>query len=338
MSQSLPQDLPATMTAIEIREPGDPEVLVPTRRPVPQPGKGEVLIKVAAAGVNRPDVLQRQGSYPPPPGASDIPGLELAGEVVALGEGVSAPKLGNQVCALVTGGGYAEYCVAPAPQCLPLPKGYSMEQAAALPETFFTVWVNVFERSGLKPGETLLVHGGTSGIGTTAIQLATALGSRVFATAGSAEKVKACEELGAERGINYREEDFVEVVKQATDGRGVDVILDMVGGDYIPRDIKALAEDGRLSFIAFLGGPKAEVNFMPLMLKRLTITGSTLRARPVEVKAALAAKLKEKVWPLLEAGRIAPVMAASFPLAEAAAAHALMESSGHIGKIVLTVG
>ncbi len=338
MSQSLPQDLPATMTAIEIREPGDPEVLVPTRRPVPQPGKGEVLIKVAAAGVNRPDVLQRQGSYPPPPGASDIPGLELAGEVVALGEGVSAPKLGNQVCALVTGGGYAEYCVAPAPQCLPLPKGYSMEQAAALPETFFTVWVNVFERSGLKPGETLLVHGGTSGIGTTAIQLATALGSRVFATAGSAEKVKACEELGAERGINYREEDFVEVVKQATDGRGVDVILDMVGGDYIPRDIKALAEDGRLSFIAFLGGPKAEVNFMPLMLKRLTITGSTLRARPVEVKAALAAKLKEKVWPLLEAGRIAPVMAASFPLSEAAAAHALMESSGHIGKIVLTVG
>ncbi len=338
MSQSLPQDLPATMTAIEIREPGDPEVLVPTRRPVPQPGKGEVLIKVAAAGVNRPDVLQRQGSYPPPPGASDIPGLELAGEVVALGEGVGAPKLGDQVCALVTGGGYAKYCVAPAPQCLPLPKGYSMEQAAALPETFFTVWVNVFERSGLKPGETLLVHGGTSGIGTTAIQLATALGSRVFATAGSAEKVKACEELGAERGINYREEDFVEVVKQATDGRGVDVILDMVGGDYIPRDIKALAEDGRLSFIAFLGGPKAEVNFMPLMLKRLTITGSTLRARPVEVKAALAAKLKEKVWPLLEAGRIAPVMAASFPLAEAAAAHALMESSGHIGKIVLTVG
>ncbi len=338
MSQSLPQDLPATMTAIEIREPGDPEVLVPTRRPVPQPGKGAVLIKVAAAGVNRPDVLQRQGSYPPPPGASDIPGLELAGEVAALGEGVSAPKLGDQVCALVTGGGYAEYCVAPAPQCLPLPKGYSMEQAAALPETFFTVWVNVFERSGLKPGETLLVHGGTSGIGTTAIQLATALGSRVFATAGSAEKVKACEELGAERGINYREEDFVEVVKQATDGRGVDVILDMVGGDYIPRDIKALAEDGRLSFIAFLGGPKAEVNFMPLMLKRLTITGSTLRARPVEVKAALAAKLKEKVWPLLEAGRIAPVMAASFPLGEAAAAHALMESSGHIGKIVLTVG
>ena len=332
------QSLPATMTAIEIREPGGPEVLVPAERPVPQPGDGEVLIKVAAAGVNRPDVLQRQGSYPPPPGASDLPGLEVAGEVVALGTGVSEPKVGDKVCALVTGGGYAEYCVAPAPQCLPVPKGYSMEQAAALPETFFTVWVNVFDRSALKPGESLLVHGGTSGIGTTAIQLATALGSRVFATAGSPDKVKACEALGAERAVNYREEDFVEVVKQATDGKGVDVILDMVGGDYIPRDIKALAEDGRLSFIAFLGGPKAEVNFAAVMMKRLTITGSTLRARPVAVKAALAAALKEKVWPLLDAGKVAPVMAASFPLAEAAKAHALMESSSHIGKIVLTLG
>ena len=331
------QSLPATMTAIEIRKPGGPEGLVPAERPVPQPGKGEVLIKVAAAGVNRPDVLQRQGSYPPPPGASDIPGLEIAGKGVALGAGVDGLKVGEKVCALVTGGGYAEYCVAPAPQCLPVPKGYSMAQAAALPETFFTVWVNVFERSALKPGESLLVHGGTSGIGTTAIQLAKALGSRVFATAGSAEKVKACEELGAERGINYREEDFVEVVKEATGGKGVDVILDMVGGDYIPRDIKALAEDGRLSFIAFLGGPKAEVNFAAVMMKRLTITGSTLRARPVAVKAALAKALREKVWPLLEAGKIAPVMAASFPLAEAAKAHALMESSGHIGKIVLTV-
>jgi putative PIG3 family NAD(P)H quinone oxidoreductase len=331
------QTLPATMTAVEIRKPGGPEGLVPGERPVPQPGEGEVLIKVAAAGVNRPDVLQRQGSYPPPPGASDIPGLEIAGEVAALGAGVSGLKLGDKVCALVTGGGYAEYCVAPAPQCLPVPKGYSMVQAAALPETFFTVWVNVFERSALKPGESLLVHGGTSGIGTTAIQLAKALGSRVFATAGSAEKVKACEELGAERGINYREEDFVEVVKEATGGKGVDVILDMVGGDYIPRDIKALAEDGRLSFIAFLGGPKAEVNFAAVMMKRLTITGSTLRARPVAVKAALAKALSEKVWPLLEAGKIAPVMAASFPLAEAAKAHALMESSGHIGKIVLTL-
>lgn len=329
--------LPQTMKVIEIREPGGPEVLVPAERPVPQPGEGEVLVKVAAAGVNRPDCLQRQGSYPPPKGASDIPGLEIAGEVVAVGAGVAAPKVGEKVCALVTGGGYAEYCLAPAPQCLPVPEGYSMEQAACLPETFFTVWVNVFQRSGLKAGESFLVHGGTSGIGTTAIQLAKAFGCTVFATAGSDEKVKACEALGADRGINYRTEDFVEVVKEATGGKGVDVILDMVGGDYIPRDIKAMAEDGRLSFIAFLGGPKAEVNFAAVMMKRLTITGSTLRARPVAVKAQLAAELKEKVWPLLDAGKVAPVMAASFPLAEAAQAHALMESSGHIGKIVLTV-
>jgi putative PIG3 family NAD(P)H quinone oxidoreductase len=246
-------------------------------------------------------------------------------------------KVGDKVCALVTGGGYAEYCPAPAPQCLPIPKGYSLEQAAALPETFFTVWVNVFDRSALKPGESFLVHGGTSGIGTTAIQLAKAFGCTVFATAGSPEKVKACEELGADRAINYREEDFVEVVKEATGGKGVDVILDMVGGSYIPRDIKAMAPDGRLSFIAFLGGPKAEVNFAAVMMKRLTITGSTLRARPVAVKAALAEALKAKAWPLLEAGKIAPVMAASFPLAEAAKAHELMESSSHIGKIVLTL-
>lgn len=331
------QRLPDTMTAIEIREPGGPEVLVPGKRPVPKPGAGEVLIKVAAAGVNRPDVLQRQGGYPPPKGASDIPGLEIAGEVVALGEGVTSPRLGERVCALVTGGGYAEYCAAPAAQCLPLPKGYGMDQAACLPETFFTVWINVFQRSGLKSGESFLVHGGTSGIGTTAIQLAKAFGCTVFATAGSDEKVKACNDLGADRGINYKTEDFVEVVKEATGGKGVDVILDMVGGDYIPRNIKAMAEDGRLSFIAFLGGAKAEVNFGPVMMKRLTITGSTLRARPVAVKAQLAAELKEKVWPLLDAGKIAPVMAASFPLAEAARAHALMESSGHIGKIVLTV-
>ena len=331
------QTLPETMTAIEIREPGGPEVLVPATRPVPRPGAGEVLIKVAAAGVNRPDVLQRKGGYPPPKGASDIPGLELAGEVVAVGPEVATPKVGEQVCALVTGGGYAEYCVAPAPQCLPVPKGLSLEQAACLPETFFTVWINVFQRSGLKPGESFLVHGGTSGIGTTAIQLAKAFGCTVLATAGSPEKVKACEKLGADRGINYREEDFVYVVNEFTGGKGVDVILDMVGGDYIPRDIKALAEDGRLSFIAFLGGPKAEVNFAAVMMKRLTITGSTLRARPVAVKAQLAAELREKVWPLLDAGKVAPVMAASFPLAEAAKAHALMESSGHIGKIVLTV-
>jgi putative PIG3 family NAD(P)H quinone oxidoreductase len=334
MSPSLPE----TMTAIEISAPGGPEVLVPASRPLPQPGAGEVLIKVAAAGVNRPDCLQRQGSYPPPKGASDIPGLEVAGEVIALGDGVKDLKFGDRVCALVTGGGYAEYCAAPAVQCLPVPKGYSMAQAAALPETFFTVWVNVFQRSGLKSGESFLVHGGTSGIGTTAIQLAKAFGCTVFATAGSAEKVKACKDLGADHAINYKTEDFVEVVKAATGGKGVDVILDMVGGDYIPRDIKALAEDGRLSFIAFLGGPKAEVNFAAVMMKRLTITGSTLRARPVAVKAQLAAELKEKVWPLLDAGRVAPVMAAAFPLAEAAKAHALMESSDHIGKIVLTLG
>ena len=335
MNQS--QSLPETMTAIEIREPGGPEVLVAARRPVPRPGPGEVLIRVAAAGVNRPDCLQRQGSYPPPKGASDVPGLELAGEVVAVGPEVTAPQLGAQVCALVTGGAYAEYCLAPAPQCLPVPRGFSLEQAACLPETFFTVWVNVFQRSGLKPGESFLVHGGTSGIGTTAIQLAKAFGCTVFATAGSAEKVKACKDLGADHAINYKEEDFVEIVNKASGGRGVDVILDMVGGDYIPRNIKALAEDGRLSFIAFLGGAKAEVNFAAVMMKRLTITGSTLRARPVAVKAALAAQLKEQVWPLLEAGRVAPVMDASFPLAEAARAHALMESSGHIGKIVLKV-
>jgi len=332
------QNLPEMMTAIEIREPGGPEVLVPTSRPLPQPAAGEVLIQVAASGVNRPDVLQRLGGYPPPPGASDIPGLEIAGTVVALGEGVSALSPGDQVTALVTGGGYAQYCAAPAVQCLPIPKGYDMAQAAALPETFFTVWVNVFERSALKPGESFLVHGGTSGIGTTAIQLAKALGSRVFATAGSPDKVKACEDLGAERGINYREEDFVAVVKEATDGKGVDVILDMVGGDYVPRNLKAMAPDGRLSFIAFLGGSKAEVDFTAVLLKRLTITGSTLRARSVDFKAGIAAALREKVWPLLDSGQIAPVMAASFPLEEAAKAHALMESSSHIGKIVLTNG
>jgi len=332
------QNLPEMMTAIEIREPGGPEVLVPTSRPLPQPAAGEVLIQVVASGVNRPDVLQRLGGYPPPPGASDIPGLEIAGTVVALGEGVSALSPGDQVTALVTGGGYAQYCAAPAVQCLPIPKGYDMAQAAALPETFFTVWVNVFERSALKPGESFLVHGGTSGIGTTAIQLAKALGSRVFATAGSPDKVKACEDLGAERAINYREEDFVAVVKEATDGKGVDVILDMVGGDYVPRNLKAMAPDGRLSFIAFLGGSKAEVDFTAVLLKRLTITGSTLRARSVDFKAGIAAALREKVWPLLDSGQIAPVMAASFPLEEAAKAHALMESSSHIGKIVLTNG
>ena len=328
--------IPDSMTAIEIPEPGGPEALVPGTRPVPKPGEGELLIKVAAAGVNRPDVLQRKGGYPPPPGVTDVPGLELAGEVVATGPGVTGWHGGDQVTALVAGGGYAEYCTAPVGQCLPVPKGLSLAEAAALPETFFTVWSNVFDRGGLQSGESFLVHGGSSGIGTTAIQLAARFGARVFATAGSAEKCRACEELGAERAINYREEDFVEVVTEAT-GEGVDLILDMVGGDYIARDIKALAPDGRLVFIAFLNGPKVEVNFLPIMLKRLTVTGSTLRIRPFDFKAEIARNLKDKVWPLLESGDVKPVMYKTFPLAEAAEAHRLMESSSHIGKIVLTV-
>ncbi len=328
-------DLPQTMNAIEIREPGGPEVLVPARLPVPRPGAGEVLIKVAAAGVNRPDTMQRAGLYPPPPGAPATPGLEVAGEVVALGEAVERWRPGDQVAALVAGGGYADYCLAPAPQCLPVPEGLDLAAAAALPETFFTVWSNVFDRCRLAEGESFLVHGGSSGIGTTAIQLARALGARVFATAGSAEKCRACEELGAERAINYRDEDFVAVTKEATGGRGVDVILDMVGGDYVARDLAALAPDGRLCFIAFLGGPKATVNFLPVLLKRLTICGSTLRPQTMAFKAAIGRKLEERVWPLIAAGRIRPVLHARFPLAEASAAHRLMESSAHIGKIVL---
>jgi len=330
--------LPKSMTAIEISTPGGPEVLVPADRPVPVAGSGEVLIEVAAAGVNRPDVLQRLGNYPPPPGASDIPGLEIAGTIIALGEGVSDRSLGERVTALVTGGGYAQYCAAPAAQCLPIPEGLSLEEAAALPETFFTVWTNVFDRGRLQPGEAFLVHGGSSGIGTTAIQMARALGARVFATAGSAEKCRACEELGAERAINYRDEDFVEVIKEVTQGRGVDVILDMVGGDYIARNLRALAVEGRLCYIAFLGGSKAEVDFLPLMLKRITLTGSTLRARDVAFKAAIAENLRQKIWPKIEAGKIKPVLAARFALEQAAQAHALMESSQHIGKIVLTTG
>ncbi len=329
--------IPATMTAIEIREPGGPEALVPTSRPVPEPSAGEVLVKLAAAGVNRPDVLQRQGGYPPPPGASDIPGLEIAGDVVALGPGVDDLKTGDRVTALVTGGGYAEYCTAPIPQCLPIPDGLSPIEAACLPETFFTVWTNVFDRGGLRAGETFLVHGGSSGIGTTAIQMAKAFGARVFATAGSAEKCEACEKLGAERAINYREEDFVQVIKEATGKKGVDVILDMVGGDYIQRNISALAPDGRLCAIAFLGGAKVEVDFLPMMLKRITISGSTLRARSVEFKGAIAGNLRDQVWPRIAAGEIKPVVHATFPLAEAADAHRLMESSAHIGKIALTV-
>jgi putative PIG3 family NAD(P)H quinone oxidoreductase len=329
--------LPELMTAIEITEPGGPEKLAPTRRPVPQPAPGEVLIQVAAAGVNRPDCLQRQGSYPPPPGASDLPGLEVAGTIVALGEGVADWKIDDEVCALLTGGGYAEYCAAPTAQCLPIPAGLTVQQAAALPETFFTVWSNVFDRARLQPGESLLVHGGASGIGTTAIQLAKALGSRVFATVGGSEKVQPCLDLGAERVINYREEDFVQVIKEVTNNKGVDVILDMVGGDYVQRNLSALAVEGRLVFIAFLRGAKVELNLAPVMMKRLTITGSTLRARPVAHKAPIAQALRETVWPLLASGAIRPLIDRVFPLTEAAAAHALMESNRHVGKLLLQV-
>ncbi len=325
------------MRAIEIVHPGGPEVLQLCERPLPTLKPGEVMIKVHAAGINRPDILQRTGSYPVPPGASDLPGLEVAGELIEGDFGNSGFKKGDMVCALVQGGGYAEYCTAPVEQCLPIPKGLSAIEAASLPETFFTVWSNVFDRGQLSPGETLLVQGGSSGIGVTAIQLAAALGHRVFATAGSEEKCRICEELGAERGINYRTEDFVDIVKQATDGKGVDVILDMVGGEYVPREIRCLADDGRLVFIALLGGGKAMVNLGPILLRRLTVTGSTLRPRPVAFKAAIAEKLRTQVWPLLEAGKIKPVIYKTFPLAEASKAHALMESSTHIGKIVLEV-
>ena len=327
-------NLPDRMTAIEIREPGGPDVLVPARRPLPAPGVGEVLIRAQAAGVNRPDVLQRKGGYAPPSGASDIPGLELAGEVVALGEGTERWKIGDQVTALVAGGGYAEYATAPGQQCLPIPPGLSVDMAAGLPETYFTVWSNVFDRGGLVAGESILIHGGSSGIGTTAIQLAKAFGARVFTTAGSGEKCRACEELGADRAINYREEDFVSVIREITEG-GVDLVLDMVGGDYIARNIKILSPDGRLVFIAFLGGSKVEIDFMPAMLKRLTITGSTLRPRPIAFKAAIAGNLEEKVWPLLASGQVKPILFKTFPLEEACEAHRLMESSTHIGKIVL---
>ena len=329
--------LPATMTAIEIAEPGGPEQLRATTRPLPVPGAGEVLLEVAAAGVNRPDVIQRQGHYAPPPGASDIPGLEVSGRVVALGPEVSGFAVGDVVCALLTGGGYAEYCTAPAAQCLPVPAGMDVVTAAAVPETFFTVWHNVFERGALRAGESLLVHGGSSGIGTTAIQLGRAFGARVFTTAGNVEKCRACEELGAFRAIDYSREDFVAVIKEATGKKGVDVILDMVGGDYLPRNLEVLAADGRHVSIAFLKGPKATLNLMPLMLKRQTLTGSTLRPRPVAEKARIAQALRERVWPLLESGAVKVVLHRTFPLADAAEAHRLMESSAHIGKIVLTV-
>ena len=322
-----------TMRAIEIAEPGGPDVLRPTRRPIPVPGPGEIRIAVDHAGVNRPDCLQRAGAYDPPPGASDLPGLECAGIVAEVGPGVTRWDVGDAVCALLPGGGYAEHVVTPAAHALPVPAGLSMAQAAALCETAFTVWTNVVERGRLEGGERLLVHGGTSGIGTTAIQIARARGARVFATAGSPEKVAVCERLGA-TGIDYRQADFVEVLRAAG---GADVILDMVGGDYIARNLKALAEDGRLVQIAFLQGPKAEVNFAPLMVRRLTVTGSTLRPQSDVAKARIARALATEVWPLYAAGRIAPVMDRTFPLEDAAAAHARMEAGDHVGKIVLKV-
>jgi len=323
-----------SMNAVEISRPGGPDVLRMTTRPIPAPRHGEVVIRVAWAGVNRPDALQRAGLYAPPPGASDLPGLEAAGEVVAVGTGVSGWSEGDRVCALLPGGGYAEYAATPAAHCLPIPEGLEMRAAACLPETFFTVWSNVFTRGRLRGGERFLVHGGTSGIGTTAIQLAYAFGARVFATAGSEEKCARCRELGAERAINYREEDFVEVLR--AEG-GADLILDMVGGEYIARNVRALADDGRLVMIAFLAGPKAELNFAQVMTRRLTLTGSTLRPQSELAKARIAESLRENVWPLIEAGRVAPVIDSDFPLAEAAAAHARLESPAHIGKIVLKV-
>ena len=323
------------MTAIEITEPGPPEVLQPATRSTPRPGSGEVLVRVAAAGVNRADVMQREGRYPPPPGASDIPGLEVSGTVVAAGEGVADLAEGDEVCAIVTGGGYAEYCPVPAPQCLSIPSSVSLPDAAALPEAYMTVWTNVFERGRLLAGETFLVHGGSSGIGTVAIQLARLFGARVIATAGSAEKCQACVELGADLAINYRERDFVPVVREATDGRGADVILDMVGGAYLPRNIDALAVEGRLVIIALMQGAKAEVNLATLMSRRLTITGSTLRARSVDQKAAIVAQLREQVWPRIAAGDLRPIIHAAYPLVDAREAHRVMQSSSHIGKLLL---
>jgi NADPH2:quinone reductase len=325
------------MRAVEITQPGGPEVLKPADRPRPAPRENEILVRVAAAGVNRPDVLQRTGNYPVPPGASDLPGLEIAGEVVETGKDARLWKKGDQVCALVAGGGYAEYCVAPEVQALPVPKGLTPAQAASLPETFFTVWSNVYDRARLAAGETLLVQGGSSGIGVTAIQMAKAMGNRVFATAGSDEKCAACVRLGAERAINYRTQDFEKEILAATGNKGVNVILDMVGGDYVPKELKCLADDGRLVFIAYLRGPKTELNIDAVMRRRLTVTGSTLRPRPVEFKGAIARSLRERIWPLIEAGSIKPEIYKTFPLEQAADAHRLMESSQHIGKLVLTL-
>jgi NADPH:quinone reductase len=325
------------MLAIEISTPGGPDVLRAAERPEPVPGPGDVLIRVAAAGVNRPDVMQRQGRYPPPPGASDLPGLEVAGTVAELGGGVGWPRIGDRVCALVSGGGYAEFCVAPAMQCLPVPTSLTMTEAAAVPETYFTVWTNLLDRGALKARELALIHGGTSGIGTTAIQLGRAFGARMFATAGSDEKCRACERLGAEHAINYRSEDFAEAIKTLTAGRGVDVILDIVGGDYLERNVRALALGGRLVQIGLQGGVQASLDLSRVLARRLTITGSTLRPRSAVEKGAIATALREHVWPLLESGRVKPVIYKTFSLREAAEAHRVVESSEHIGKVVLVV-
>jgi NADPH:quinone reductase len=329
--------VPLEMTVIEIAAPGGPEQLKVARRPVPQPGDEEVLVRVAAAGVNRPDVMQRQGRYPPPAGASDLPGLEIAGEIVALGPKVSGLSIGDKVTALLPGGGYAGYAVAAAPLCLPVPDGISLVEAAAIPETFFTVWTNLFDRGHCKPGDTVLIHGGTSGIGTTAIQLAAAWGARVFATAGSDDKARACERLGAVRGINYRTEDFVDVMRAETGGKGVDVTLDMVAGSYVARNLEVAALEGRIVMISLIGGSRAEINMGTILTKRLTLTGSTLRSRTVAQKAEVAAAVRKNIWPLLAAGRVKPTIYATFPLAEASEAHRLMETSNHIGKIVLVI-
>ncbi|UYO92727.1 NAD(P)H-quinone oxidoreductase [Pollutimonas sp. M17] len=325
------------MKAVEISKPGGPEVLVMVDRPMPEPKAGEVLIKVSAAGINRPDVFQRKGNYPPPPGASDLPGLEVVGEIVGGDAGSAGLSVGDKVCALLAGGGYAEYCTAPAAQCLPVPKGLSDVEAAGLPETYYTVWSNVFDRGQLSAGESLLVHGGASGIGTTAVQLATAMGHKVYATVGSDERARAVEALGAVQAINYRTQDYVEEVKKATGGKGVNVVLDMVAGDYINRNINCLADDGRIVIIALLGGAKADIDCSQILRRRLTVTGSTLRPRPVAFKAQIAESLKTRVWPLLEAGKIRPIVHATYPLDRACDAHAMMDAGEQIGKIVLTV-
>ena len=328
-------NIPQSMNYIQIEKHGDPEVLKLHSMPVPEPGPGEVLIKVAAAGVNRPDMMQRKGLYPPPPGATDVPGLEVSGTVVSVGQNVSKPPINSEVCALVTCGGYAEYCLAAASICLPVPEKISLVNAAGIPETFFTVWTNVFKRGQLKAGESLLVHGGSSGIGTTAIQLGKAFGATVYTTAGTSDKCEFCNNLGADAAINYREQDFSEEIKRLTEGKGVNVILDMVGGPYFPKNIRLLADEGRLVQIALMQGSKAEVDFRSLLLKRVTLTGSTLRPRSVEEKTKIAQALQKNVWPLLESGAIRPIIHETFPLKQASEAHRLMESSAHIGKILL---